>query len=99
MNPDMHTVYDETASLCNRLEELLRSNEPSSEKERRYNAEFGVVANRVARKIHRLQLSKSADLSVFMPPKLCGISHLGTIVKVLRESVEIMEAEMRAAGA
>ena len=100
MKPDMHTVHDETASLCEKLEELLRNDEPSSEKERRYNAEFTVQANRAAQRINQMQLSRSADLSVIvMPPKLCGISHLEKIVKILRESLEIMQAEMRAAGA
>ena len=96
MHPDIHTVYDITDHFCERLEELRRNNEPSSETERRYNAEHSVEAKRVAKLIYRLQLSRSADLSVIvMPPKLCGISHLEKIVKVLRESMEIMQAEMQ----
>jgi len=96
MDPNIHTVYDEAAYLCEKLEELRRNNEPSSEKERCYNAEFSVAVNQVAAQIHRLQLSRSADLSVIvMPPNLCGISHLEKIVKILRESMEIMQAEIR----
>jgi hypothetical protein len=91
MTRDHHAVYTKTAALCTALKKLQSDAAATpEEKGGRYREYSGELA-KLAHTVQALKLSKSADLSVIASPT--SHAHLATRIKVVREMMEIMQAE------